>query len=407
MVLKGSIGTFDVISIIQMVTSQQVTGVLHIKGQNKKDAFEIFIENGMIIRAIPMMRMPALYMAERLQKAGLLNTGQYKILINEIKKGNITEADIPKRFSVPASAIKRLAVAITYESLHIMYGMKAGTYEFEQKPLNYNKELFTPMNTEFVLMESSRILDEVSHGVWKYDDEQIFKKVVVSKHEENSPAETGYDKKRVNPEEDFVIERTTTPIVPDQEEEKKPPEGTYSSSEDTVLELVDGRRTFKDIYYASLLNKNEVILELGKLINIGKVVPLSPVQRQFISKRSTVIERLVSGIRALMIFLINMAIIIMIFYYSRINPFNNYYTAKGEITYSNLLKYIGHYQQIKLANALEIYKLENGNYPAKLKSLVDKHILDGKDLTFPYGNEYYYSVQDDTYILIAPKYVAK
>lgn len=406
MELKGSIGTFDVISIIQMVTSQQVTGVLHIKGASKKDAFEVYIENGMIVKAVPVLKTPAIYIVERLHKAGLLDTGQYKVLINEIKKGNITEADIPGRFSVSLSMIKRLVLAITYESLHIMYGLKTGTYEFEQKPLIYDKELFAPINTEFLLMESSRILDEVSHGKWQYNDEEVFKKVMDSIHEDKGSTNGQSERKKTGVQDDFVIEQTATPVLPVQEEEKKLSEDTYRSSEQIVLDLIDGKRTFKDIYYMSLLSKNEVILELGKLLNEGKIVSLSSIKSPATSTGPTILMKLAFSIKTMIIFLINVAIIGMILYYSRINPFN-YYKGKGDITYSNLLKYIGKYQQIKISNAIEIYKLENGNYPMSLKALVDNRILDGKDLTFPYGSEYYYSVQNNTYILIAPKYAAR
>ena len=111
MVLKGSIGTFDIISIIQMVTSQQVTGMLHIQGPDKNDIFEIMIENGMIVRAVPMTEAPARYSAQRLHKAGLLGSGQLKVLMAGIKKEDINEADIPKstiklRKIYPKSIIK-------------------------------------------------------------------------------------------------------------------------------------------------------------------------------------------------------------------------------------------------------------------------------------------------------------
>ncbi|MGC8685337.1 MAG: DUF4388 domain-containing protein, partial [bacterium] len=157
MVLKGSIGTFDVISIIQMVTSQQVSGVLYIQGKEKKDAFEVWIDNGMIVIAMPELKMPIAYVVERLERAGLISKGQYKVLMDDIKRGDVRYIDISKRFAVPLYMYKRLLLAITYESLHRMYAFKEGTYEFEQKTVEYDRELFQPMNTEFILTRKMRL----------------------------------------------------------------------------------------------------------------------------------------------------------------------------------------------------------------------------------------------------------
>ncbi len=411
MVLKGSIGTFDIIAIIQMVTSQQVTGVLHIKGPEKNDAFEIIIEKGMIVRATPVSETPVKYIAERLRSAGLLESGQYKVLMSGIKKENINEADIPKRFSVPVSFIKRLVLSITYESLHRMYALKGGTYEFEPKTVDYDRQLFESMNTEFVLMESSRIVDEIVHSNWMYDDAVIFKRAEGRKQEQQTHADKQPPKKEEAAVEEFIIERNIAPLETQKEEdqisaEKQMLEEKHKSAEESILELIDGKRTFKDIYYVSLLSKNEVILALINLLKLGEISALSAIKVQTKKIKTSLFARIVHTSKALLILFVNIVILATILYYSRINPFNPN-DAKVDITYGNLLKYIGNYQQIKLSNAIEIYKLEYGSYPSSLKALVDKHILSSKDLTFPYGNEYYYNVKNGSYILIAPKYAAK
>ena len=419
MVLKGSIGTFDIISIIQMVTSQQVTGVLHIQGTDKNDIFEILIENGMIVRAVPLVETPARYSAQRLHKAGLLGSGQFKVLMEGIKKGEIGEADIPKRYSVPVSSMKRLILSITYESLHRMYALKSGTYEFEPKKIEYDLQLIEPMNTEFVLMESSRILDEVVHSNWTYRDDVVFQKTAINekeqqKHVHPAPAmKTGTNAETnagTKAEEEFVIERTTAPAEVQKAAEEIPAEKIseehHKTAEDILLELIDGKRTLSSIYLMSLLSKNEVILELGTMLKAEKIEAFHVPERQILPRKTPFTARVVSVSKAVLAFAFTLVILITILWYSKINPLNTQ-EKKKEVRYSNLLKYIGKYQQIKLTNALEIYKLEYGGYPGSLKALVDRHIVRSKDLTFPYGSEYYYTVQDGTYILIAPKYAAK
>ena len=415
MVLKGSIGTFDIISIIQMVTSQQVTGVLHIQGTDKNDFFEIMIENGMIVRAVPMIEAPVRYSAQRLHKAGLLGSGQFKVLMAGIKKEDINEADIPKRYSVPVSSMKRLILSITYESLHRMYALKSGTYEFEPKKIEYDPQLIEPMNTEFVLMESSRVVDEVVHSNWTYRDDVVFQKTAIDEKEQPKPVhpapaiKTG-PKAETKAEEEFVIERTAAPAEVQKAAEEIPaettPEEHHKTTEDILLELIDGKRNVGSIYFMSLLSKNEVILELGNMLKAGKIAVFHVPQGQILPRKTPLAARIISASKTVLVLVVNIVILFTILYYSKINPLNTQ-EKKREVRYSNLLKYIGKYQQIKLTNALEIYKLEYGSYPDSLKALVDRHIVRGKDLTFPYGSEYYYTVQDGTYILIAPKYAAK
>lgn len=403
MVLKGSIGTFDVISIIQMVTSQQVTGVLYIHGKERKDAFVIYIDNGMIVHASPKLKVPISYFVERLEKARLISRGQFKLLMDEIKKGDVSYIDISKRFTVPLNMIKRLLQTITYESLHKMYSFKEGIYEFEQKNIEYDKNLLEPINTEFILMETSRILDEVMHNKLQLSDDTVFKTTSLSAYSNTRKIKNEQAEKIMGEKDEFIVERSPTPIT---YQEKNIQSEAQKIPEEIILELVDGKRTLQDIYYMSLLSKNDVILEITNLLKSGKITTISQPKKVSLPKARNLLTFISNALKTFLILFINLAILVTILYYSKINPFN-YYGVKTDITYSNLLKYIGSYQHIKLANAIEIFKLEYGSYPETLKELVNKNILKKQDLTFPYGSEYYYSVENNKYILIAPKYIAK
>lgn len=418
MVLKGSLGTFDIISVIQMITSQQATGIIHIKDTGEKDAFDILIDSGRLVRIIPIpgtsknpTRNPAVkYIAERLSKAGLLESGQLKVLLDAVKKEGLTEYDIPNRFSVSLSLVKKLIMTITYESLHTMHHLKKGFYEFESKAIDYDSQFCEPMNTDFVLMESSRVVDEVSHLNRIYGDEIVLKKTAVE--EPVQPAPVPPEEKSSEETEDFVIEKSSTPVETTQQEQ--PTSEKHRSPQDIILELINGKNTLTAIYYSSLLSKNEVILELSNMLGTGKIVILSETRGPFKPAKGSIYTKLFNAVRSVSMFILTIVILSLVLYSSRINtPINTllnpfrHAAQKGNITYTNLLKYIGRYQQIKLSNALEIYKLEYGLYPASLKTLVDMHIISSNDLTFPYGSEYYYTIEGEGYILLAPKYAAR
>ncbi len=406
MALKGSLGTFDIISVIQMITSQQATGVLHIKGEDKKDEFDILIDKGSIVKMVPLFETPVKYIAERLAKAGLLEPGQLKVVLDTIKKEGLSEADVPKRFPVSASSIKKLMFSINYESLYTMYRLKNGSYEFESKEIEYDRQFNEPINTEFLLIESSRVVDEVTHLNWRYGNNIVFKKTAAIK--KRKPVIIS-DSIKEGDKKEFVPEKAS--VLSNNESQYEPAEmGKYTSSEKIILKLIDGKRTSGEVYYMSLLSRNEVILGLANLLKTGKINISHEIKNQFRSTKASLlpgfVRGVINGIRSFIIFLLSFAAIMIVLYYSKVNPFRQK-SARINITYANLLRYIGNYQRTKISNALEIYKLRYGVYPNSLTALVDRHIISSKDLIFPYGNEYYYTIQDGTYILLAPKYAAR
>ncbi|MCL4557622.1 MAG: DUF4388 domain-containing protein [Deltaproteobacteria bacterium] len=407
MVLKGSLGTFDVASIIQMITSQQATGVLHIRSGDKKSAFDIMIDNGRLVRIIPVVersRKPAAgaavgYIADRLMRAGLIDTGQLKVLLHAVKKEGLNEYLIPERFSVPVTPIKRLIATITYESLHRMHGMKTGSYEFEPQTVEYNPGFCEPMSAEFVLMESLRVVDEVSHINRVYGDGLVFGRDGTAgpaagqrRDKEDAPAAV--------PEESW-IEKASVPVGPPRPERPSPEE--TKSSRDTIIGLVNDKSTLLDIYYRSLLSKSEVVLELDRLLNEGRIAILSQGVPAMRPPGSAVLAGVFSAAGSLLMLILTVCILSAVVYFSDISPFRQT-ASRVDVTYVHILGYMGRYQRIKLSNALEIYKLEHGSYPASLKALVDTHIIRSKDLTFPYGNEYYYTIEGEGYVLLAPEY---
>ncbi len=364
MVLKGSLGTFDIISVIQMLTSQQATGILHVKGLKKDQYFDVYLDNGMFVKAIPMQKPFIIYLAERLQKAAILDVRQVKVLSREAKRAGLSEADILKRFPVTVSDIFNLIRSVSSESLHIMHHLKKGSYEFEPTKIEYDPSIVEPINAEFILMESARIVDEVAQIKWNYTDDMVFK--------------------RTHPES--------------KEHEIK-------TQDNAVLSIIDGKKTAIEIYYMSLLSKNEVLLILTNLLQKG-MVSIYLKGKEFKAAKPSIFSKFVLAAKAVLTFIINVIIIVMILYYSKVNPFrSNGYTVN--ITYSNILQYIGNYQKLRIENAIDMYKIEFGRYPDSLEVLLTTHILKADDLTFPYGSEYYYSKGHDNYILLEPKYTAR
>ncbi len=394
MVLKGSLGTFDIVSIIQMITSQQATGVLHITAGDTREAFDILIDNGMLVRIVPLSghskrRAPGAavrYILDRLAKAGLIDDRQTKSLLDAAKKEGLSEYLIPERSPVPAAVVKKLITTITYECLHRMHGMKAGSYEFEPHAIEYDTKFCEPVNAEFILMESSRVYDEIAHINRSYGDALVLSRA--------GPPQDNRDTRGTG---------TEGPVAEGASVSPGPAPKEPLSPQDAVLGLVDGSRTLRDIYYRSLLSRGAVILEIDSLLSSGKIGILSKGSSVARRRRSSFAAGIFAVSRSILMLLLTVCVAAAVLYYSDINPLRQAPT-RVNVAYANVLQYLGRYQQIMLSNAIEIYRLEYGSYPQSLKALVDRRIVQSKDLTFPYGNEYYYTVEGTRYILLVPRY---
>jgi len=62
------------------------------------------------------------------------------------------------------------------------------------------------------------------------------------------------------------------------------------------------------------------------------------------------------------------------------------------------------YQLAKLRNAIQLHRVQRGEYPLRLDTLVEHGLLEASDLTYPdFERPYVYRAQGGTYVLIRPK----
>ena len=57
---------------------------------------------------------------------------------------------------------------------------------------------------------------------------------------------------------------------------------------------------------------------------------------------------------------------------------------------------------LRLESALEIYRVEHGEYPASLGALVDGQLLSARDLSYPYRDAYHYRRTPQGFVLLPP-----
>jgi len=59
-------------------------------------------------------------------------------------------------------------------------------------------------------------------------------------------------------------------------------------------------------------------------------------------------------------------------------------------------------QLLHLESALELYRLEHGEYPRELRQLVDGRVVSEEDLRYPFREAYHYRRTPHGFVLLPP-----
>jgi len=156
--LKGSVKEFSVSDIIQLIYYQRKTGKLAVHSHGRM--WVLGFEKGMLVYA-SAEETGAPRLGEILVRQGFLDREALATALREQEKrprhlgevleelGHVRQGDIGRA----------LAFQIQETALHLFFRAD-GEYTFERVPVYYDERYVTPINTEFLLMEGARRVDE-------------------------------------------------------------------------------------------------------------------------------------------------------------------------------------------------------------------------------------------------------
>jgi predicted transcriptional regulator len=159
MALEGSLRDFGLADILQLIFFQRKTGVLNLEG--KLDKIRLLFIDGHIVGAESKRRMEANRLGKVLTKKGLLKEEELQAMLEEQKKSNLKLGS----FLVRKGIIKKEDVEETLtgqikETIIQIFNWKEGTYEFTPQSIPPDKDIPISIDTQHLLMESLRIVDE-------------------------------------------------------------------------------------------------------------------------------------------------------------------------------------------------------------------------------------------------------
>lgn len=160
MALAGNIKEFGLADIFQIVSLQQKTGELLVQG--KEGSVNILLESGFIVGANATFRSIEERLERALERSEAINKFQLKRALETQKKTlQPLWTVLAETKAVNVETLKNVLSQQIHETIYHILRWTEGEYRFEpKKSVEYDRQLISPINTEFLVMEGFRITDE-------------------------------------------------------------------------------------------------------------------------------------------------------------------------------------------------------------------------------------------------------
>lgn len=175
MALEGSLRDFGLADILQLIFFQRKTGVLTLDG--KLDKVRLLFIEGNISVAESKRRIEANRLGKILVKKGLLKEEELQAVLDEQRSSNVRVGNIlVKRGIVRKEDIEEIIIGQIKETVIQIFSWKDGSYEFTPQAVPIDKDIPISIDTQHLLMEGLRIVDEWTLIEGKITLDTVFRK---------------------------------------------------------------------------------------------------------------------------------------------------------------------------------------------------------------------------------------
>jgi hypothetical protein len=327
--LEGSLKDFGLADILQLIFFQRKTGVLTLEG--RLDKVRLPFIDGNIVGAESKRRIEANRLGKVLVKKGLLPEKDLQAILDEQKNSHIRLGNLlVRKCIVQKEDIEEILIGQIKETVIQIFGWKEGSYEFTPEAVPVDKDIPFSIDTQHLLMEGLRIIDEWSLIEGKITLDTMFRK---------------------NPG-----------TIPDLTEEER-----------EILSLVDGENDVSAIIDISGKDDFSVSKTLVSLIEKGgiKAEEVSPVITEIPARE---IRR-----PALSLHFVPPLVIIIALVFSLLPVFFN--------TGQTLKRFLASDAVDNVRFKIETYAFEHGTYPETLDSISHKSDPWGNPYIYRHNNE--------------------
>lgn len=379
MALAGSLKDFNLADIFQLIAQESKSGILHIK--SGRFIIRVFFFNGNVVRAELFENGRASdVLLTMLLRAGVIDTKDYQYVVDKRAKSMRRTEDIllDEGFVSKEDLVLFLKLKNS-ELLYKLMGWKEGNFEFEPTEVSVNSAYDIPQQTDGVLMDTFRIVDE-----WPSINNVI--SAVNMKFTFNPQAE---DFDQVAKKNEFG------------ESERRVYSLLLDNPEYDVQKLID----------ISRLGEFETCKALYNLVRTGIITPLKPKHPvpfnalkggPLSSKRivipSVFILNMILGVVAVISILLFMSGIV-----ARVKAFRSE-DASGVLRIAIYKQLIADISKERILNSAYVYRYTTGGLPERMDELVKAGLLEERDLSYPFRMRYRYKVDAKGVYIESPIY---
>ena len=392
MALEGTLRDFSLPDIFQLIGIQRKTGILTLKNQG--DVVTVSFVEGSVVAADSFRKRLDDQLGNVLVKAGHIEETQLQEAL-KIQKNTLQRLGrvlIDSKYIRPEELKQALQLQVT-QIIYRLFRWKDGEYHFSQEPkVDYDRENFTPISAENILMEGVRMVDEwpiIEKKIRSLD--MVFRQTELDQAVEIDEAtslieedmdfhvgEEGMGKKAASPSDSETTIRLT-------------------KEEGRIYNLVDGRRKVHEIVVRSRLGDFEVCKVLYELLNRNLIIEaaLAPSSQAAARPGSSTGSTLAWAASLLLV-----AWSGAMLYRAIEAPRPLWPLPGGESqTWSQIRTCISRSQIERLVFAVKVYYLAFGTSPASLDSLLDQGLARRSDLLDPWDRPFLFRPMEGGFVI--------
>jgi hypothetical protein len=380
--LKGTLRDFGIAEILQLIGQQAKSGVLHL--ESRDDLIHIAISDGSVVRAESSGRKARERLGTMFVRAGLLKPEELEYALEGQKRTLRRLGDVLVSMQlVSRDDLREMTALQTTETIYRLFHWKSGTYEFEPGDVEWDRETVTPLRAESVLMEGFRRVDE-----WPLIRRKITSTAMTFERLRALEPERSAESRE--PDDDAGLEAF------DEPGEKRERKGEFASlgrNERRCHALAEPGRTVERIVDLSRLGEFETCKALLALVNLGYLKPLPPANRAAAAVGAYAQDwqaRIRRGVARVFATVAVAAALAGIAYWADGRGLALGAEGGAALRDNSAQRFLARYQLERLRGALEVYRLERGEYPDALDRLVEEGLASPRDLRYPWSQRYHY-----------------
>lgn len=404
MALRGTLKDFGIADIFQLIGHQGKTGILAVR--NRAQEVQIFFSEGNVVRAESATRDRRELIGAMLVRAEVLTESTLKTALETQKATLRRLGDILMELgAVDAKTIKAIGKLQTTETIYRLFLWDSGHYEFKQADVVVD-EITEPIRSENILMEGFRQVDEwpsIRRRITGYG--MTFEKV------EDLDALTAAASSGTGDPDDLDLDSAFGEFGDGGSGGDKRLKN-IGQNERILYQLIQPGRDVQKLIDLSRLGEFETCKALVTLLE-AQIIDATPEAQKRPSASSNVggihasaRGRWTPAVTRVVLYAALIGIAIYGGWWAGFSPRAWLADRRAFLGYTPvaLQAEISRAYTARLRQALEVYRVEQGEYPVTLDRLVRARLVKPRDIRFPWSQQYYYAKKGDSYALMPPLY---